>query len=133
MEFISFEEFKKSDIYEDFMRSNPELGYLKIQTIGAGGAIPISNALVMVYKDIGEENVVFFEGRTNSSGVIENIVLPAPSKNSNTEVPGLALYSVNITHPMYRPIEKYSFEIISGIKDIEYIRMSPLINIEKRN
>ncbi|MBQ6324053.1 MAG: hypothetical protein IJI22_04375 [Bacilli bacterium] len=130
MEFTSFEEFKNNDIYEDFMNSNPALGYLKIQIVGASGAIPIKDALVTIYKDIGEENVVFFEGRTNDSGIIENIVLPAPRRDINMDTPTVSLYGLNITHPNYLPIERYSFGIISGIKDIEYIEMSPMVDIE---
>lgn len=129
MEFTSFEEFKNNDIYADFMNSNPELGYLKIQIMGASGAVPISDALIMIYKDIGEENIVFFEGRTDSSGVIENIVLPAP-KSNNMDMPSISNYYLNVRHPNYLPINKYSFDIISNIKDIEYIEMIPVVDIE---
>ena len=130
MEYTSFEDFKNSDIYGDFMKSNPDLGYLKIQTVGANGAVPVSDALVMIYKDIGEENIVFFYFRTDNSGIIENIVLPV-SKGNNSEKPVETLYDLKIVHPNYYPIERYSFGIISGIKDIEYIEMSPIVNVEK--
>ena len=132
MEFISFEDFKNSDIYEDFMRSNSDFGYLKVQTMGASGAVPVKNALVTVYKDIGEENVVFFEGRTDDSGVIENIILPAPG-GDNLDTPVVSLYELRIMHPDYLSVDRYSFGVISGIKDIEYIEMSPIVNIEKTN
>ena len=68
MEYISFDEFKKLDIYEDFIRVNPDLGILKIEAFTANEGIAIPDTDIVIYKDIGEYNVVFFKGKTDSSG-----------------------------------------------------------------
>ena len=41
MEFISYDEFKKLDIYNDFINVNPDLGILKIEAFTANEGIPI--------------------------------------------------------------------------------------------
>ena len=41
MEYISFDEFKKLDIYNDFIKVNPDLGVLKIEAFTTNEGIPI--------------------------------------------------------------------------------------------
>ena len=76
---ISYEEFTKSDDYKGFAVVNPEQGSLKVMAFTAYQAIPIENAEVIITKEIGGNNVLFFRGYTDSSGIIDNISLPAPT------------------------------------------------------
>ena len=77
MEYIIYEEFKKTDLYQQFILDNPDVGYLIVQAFTAYGAIPIENVNIVISKDIGNYKVIFFQGVTDSSGIISDIMLPA--------------------------------------------------------
>ena len=46
---------KNTDLYQDFIRENPDVGYLKVQAFTAYGAIPIPNTSIIITKDIDTE------------------------------------------------------------------------------
>ena len=73
MKIISYEEFKNTDLYEDFILENSDAGNLKVQVFTAYAAIPIPDTKIVVYKDIEEYRVIFFQGVTDSSGIISGI------------------------------------------------------------
>lgn len=127
MEFISFDEFKKLDIYNDFINMNPDLGVLKIEAFTAYEAIPIPDTEIIIYKDIGEYNVVFFRGKTDANGMIDNIFLPAPRQNesSSLELPSYTIYEMNAFHIGFETIKKYSIGMFGNIKVIQYVKMTP--------
>ena len=132
MEYISFDEFKKLDIYEDFIRVNPDLGVLKIEAFTANEGIPIPDTDIVIYKDIGEYNVVFFKGKTDSNGMIDNIYLPAPKKSDSMslEIPLYTVYEMNAYHIGYERIKKYSIGMFGDVKVIQYVKMMPEVVIE---
>ena len=57
---VSLNDFKKTDSYQQFIKENPAVGYLKVQVFTAYGAIPIADTNILITKDIGDDNVVFF-------------------------------------------------------------------------
>lgn len=130
--FISLEEFKKLDEYQKFIKENPAIGYLKVQVFTAYGAIPISGADILITKDIGEYRVVFFQGKTDSSGIISNIELPAPPIDTfpdpNTP-PQYTLYDLTAIHEGYESIKKYLIGMFGGIGIIQYVKMTPKIDL----
>ena len=132
MEYISFDEFKKLDIYEDFIRVNPDLGVLKIEAFTANEGIPIHDTDIVIYKDIGEYNVVFFKGKTDSSGMIDNIYLPTPKKSDSMslEIPLYTVYEMNAYHIGYERIKKYSIGMFGDVKVIQYVKMMPEVIVE---
>ena len=75
--------FINGEVYQQFLKDNPSNGYLRIRAFAANQAIPISNLNITVSKMIDNNNVIFFEGATNSSGLIERITLPVPKIDSN--------------------------------------------------
>ena len=127
MEYISFDEFKKLDIYNDFIKVNPDLGVLKIEAFTANEGIPIPDTDIVIYKDIGEYNVVFFKGKTDSNGMIDNIYLPAPKKSDSMslEIPLYTVYEMNAFHIGYETIKKYSIGMFGDVKVIQYVKMMP--------
>ena len=132
MEYISFDEFKKLDIYEDFIRVNPDLGILKIEAFTANEGIAIPDTDIVIYKDIGEYNVVFFKGKTDSSGMIDNIYLPTPKKSDSMslEIPLYTVYEMNAYHIGYERIKKYSIGMFGDVKVIQYVKMMPEVIVE---
>lgn len=133
MDFISYQDFQKYDIYQDFIKQNPSTGSLKIQVTSLSSAVPVGNVEISIYKDIGEFQVLFFKGKTNSSGVIESIVLPAPRSMSfsSLDIPDYSIYYLDAFKEGFQKVQKYNIGVFSNIRVIQNIEMRPDINIEK--
>ena len=134
MDYILFDDFKKMDIYQDFIQKNPLLGSIKVQVSAADNAVPLEGVQVEIYKDVGEFDILFFKGETNSNGIISDIFLPAPGKvpMGTLEVPEYAVYTMNISKNGFESLDKYSFVVFGGVEVIQNIIMSPDVNIENR-
>lgn len=132
MKIISLEEFREMPEYQAFIRENPDVGILKVQAFTAYNSIPIPDTEIMLAKDIGEYRIVFFRGVTDSSGIIENIELPAPQKSSSSsiEAPLYTVYNLTAIHTGYESIKQYSIGMFGGIKVIQYVKMTPEIILE---
>ena len=92
-------EFKNSSIYQDFLKNNPTVGYLKIRAYAASEAIPISNMQVEISKTIGDNKIIFFSGITDNSGMIERVTLPTPRLDvSDLNVPNNIEYDIKTTY-----------------------------------
>lgn len=92
---INDSKYMTTDSYKNFMASNPGRGNLRIRAFAASQAIPISGLKITVSKIIDNNKIIFFEGITNESGLIDRIVLPAPITNpNNLDVPNKTNYDV---------------------------------------
>lgn len=129
---ISYEDFKKTGEYQRFIEENPDIGFLKVQVFTAYGAIPIADAEVLITQDIGEYKVVFFQGRTDSSGIISDIKLPAPMAD-NVPNPDVLLkytiYNLSVIHTGYETIKQYSIGMFGGVRILQYVKMSPEVSL----
>ncbi len=133
MDLLTFEEFKKTEDYKKFVEENPEIGYLKVNVYTAYKAVPIPNTEVLITKTINNNNIIFFQGNTNSSGSIENIILPAPKNSSlitKDAPPAYTLYDLTAVHKNYGIAKKNNIGIIGEIKVIQNIKMNPEINFK---
>lgn len=133
MTLISFEDFKKLDEYQKFSNENPDNGYLKVEAFTAYGAIPVPNTQIIITKDIGNYKVIFFQGYTDSSGMISNIELPAPVAvltSTTEEIPEYTVYDLTAIHEGYESIKKYSIGMFGGVNIIQYVKMSPEVVLE---
>lgn len=80
--------FINSSTYKEFIDKNKGKGYLSIRAYAASKAVPISGLNIVVSKVINNIKVIFFEGATDSSGIISNITLPTPLIiNNDQEIP----------------------------------------------
>ena len=133
---ISYEEFMKLDEYKQFINENPDIGILKVQVFTAYGAIPISDTDIIISKNIGNYRVVFFKGKTDSSGIIADIELPAPPFElvPNPDVPPkYTLYDLSAIHIGYESIKQYSIGMFGGVKIIQYVKMNPEIDMSEES
>lgn len=80
---ITDSNFISTIVYKKFMIENTGRGILNIRASFANQALPITNLKVVVSKEIENYNVIFYEGVTNISGLIEKISLPTPPKENN--------------------------------------------------
>ena len=117
---IKYNEFKNTEDYKEFIKNNPEVGYLNIRAYAANSAIPITDLEIKVTKIVNNQKVIFFYGKTDNSGLISNISLPTPSANNNDEVaPSSSEYEVSV---------KYNGENLL-FKVVMYAKISVLQNI----
>ncbi len=132
MRVISLEEFKGLPEYQDFIKDNPDFGSLKVQAFTAYNSVPIADTEIMISKDIDEYRIIFFRGVTDSSGIIDNIELPAPPKSAagSIEAPLYTVYNLTAIHTGFESIKQYSIGMFGGIKVIQYIKMTPEIILE---
>ncbi len=124
------ESFKNTNIYKQYIATNDGEGYLKIRAYAASQALPISNLKIVVSKTIGDNNVIFFEGKTNSSGVIEKISLPAPKQIADDLViPSSTIYDIKATYEPDNTTTIYRVNIYDNIYVVQTINIVPTMSV----
>ena len=124
--YIDDEVLKNDSSYLEFINNNPGFGYLKIRASSINVAIPVSDINIKVSKVIGNNNIIFYEGKTDNSGMINDIVLPAPRAISNDEeVPKFTEYKLEAIKGNMR--QEYTISICCSITIIQYINVIPSI------
>lgn len=125
MIYLDNKELINSGAYKEFKKNNPEYGNLKIRVYAASEAIPISNLKVTITTKIGNDNVVFYEGYSDESGVIENIILPAPKLDlNNLDVPKSTTYEIVATYVPDNVSEVFKVNIYENVTVIQNINIS---------
>ena len=129
---ISYEEFINTSEYQNFIKDNPSTGTLKVFAYTAYKAMPLEKVNVVITKTIGNNIITFYSGFTDSSGIIDNIVLPAPlfEKEANySNLPKETTYNLKAYLNGYEDINNYIIPIYGGTKMIQYIKMIGNISI----
>ncbi len=91
--------FINTATYKNFMSENSGTGKLNVKVSFAEQALPVPNLKIVVSKEIGNYNVIFFEGLTDISGSIGPIILPTPPTNKdNMVVPQFTIYKITATY-----------------------------------
>lgn len=124
---ITLEQFKNLPEYQNYLQNNPSTGVLKVQVFTADQAIPIPNTQVYITKLIDNYNVLFFEGVTDSSGIIDNIILPAPSGDFNLDdfvTPSYTTYQLVASNDELKQIKQYQISMFGDVKVLQYVKMS---------
>lgn len=123
---INDENFKNTEAYRSFMNDNPANGYLKIRAYSASEAIPVRGLKITVSTEYEGNTIIFFDGVTDTSGVIEKIILPAPKLNSdNMNVPSRITYDINATYEPNLVDLKYQVNIYEDVFVIQNINIVP--------
>ena len=124
------ESFKNTDLYKQYINDNPNKGYLKIRAYSASQALPVSNLKIVVSKTIDNNTIIFYEGNTNSSGIVEKIVLPAPKGNtSDLTVPNSTTYDIKATYEPDNTTSIYKINIYDNIYVVQTINIVPTMNV----
>ena len=122
--------YQNTASYQNFIAANPSQGYLKIRASAASQALPISGLRIVVSKVIDNNNVIFFEGVTDTSGVIEKITLPAPKLDpNNLDTPKSTTYEVRATYEPDNLNAVYRVNIYENIYVIQTINVVPTLNV----
>ena len=106
------------EVYKEFLRVNSGSGNLKIHAYAASEALPVSNLRVIVFTVIGSDKVIFFDGVTDSSGMIPTISLPAPIIDTdNLVIPKTTTYSILVS----RDNREFNVDMYDGICVVQNI------------
>ena len=71
---------------------------------------------------------MFYRGFTNSSGMIENIILPSKEENIDYKPGDTAAfteYDLTAIHEGFERIKKYDIAIFGNLGIIQYVKMIP--------
>ena len=124
------EDFRKTSTYNNFIRENPNESILNIRTSAANEAIPIDGVRIIVSKDIDNYKVIFYDGITDNSGMINNIILPTPSLDSNDlVVPKAISYDIEAIYEKDNVDRFYKVLMYPGIKVIQNINIVPTLEV----
>lgn len=115
--------------YDQYIAGYPGRGLLKVQISAANEAFPIQGVEVSVSVDYGGVRYLLYDDMTNSSGIVDNMVLPtrpvdtvlAPERSDADE----AHYLVTLSHPSFRSIVDKIVTVYDRIETILPITMAP--------
>ena len=111
---------------------NKSVGYLNIRAYAANAAIPISGLNITISKVINNEKVIFFEGATDSSGIINRITLPTPILSKNDlKIPESEEYDIMAVYEnqsLYFKVLMYSNIVVN-----QNINIVPNMRLDGKN
>ena len=132
MNIINFNDnsFKNTKTYQDFINENPSSACLNIRASSASLAVPISNVKIMVSKIIDDYKVIFYEGSTDESGMINKIILPTPKTNSNDlDIPKGTTYNIEAIYDIDNINSNYPVTMYPNICVVQNINITPTLMV----
>ena len=129
--YVNDEEFVNSSIFQEFIRENPSKGNLRIRAYAASGAVPIEGLKVTISTNIDDNSkIIFFEGTTNESGLIEKISLPAPRLSiDNMEAPNKREYDISAYYEPNDTTSLYKVNIYEDVCVLQNINVVPELKV----
>ena len=112
----------------EFLRLNPESGFLRVQVFAANQAFPIPNATVVVSKRFPNEDCVFFRSQTDASGIMNRITLPAPDRllaDAPSSMQPYATYDIVVTHPLFTAVHLTDVAVFDSVETVQNVEMIP--------
>ena len=106
--------------FTSFSLENTGIGKLKIRAYAANEALPVEGLHIVVTSKIDDKDVIFFDGKTDSSGLIEVIELPAPKNDDNMIIPKTTTYMIIVDSK-----DKYVVDMYDGICVVQNINYVP--------
>lgn len=127
---INDNSFKETNTYKEFIKNNPGNGILKIRASSASNAVPISNLRIIVSYTYNDTKIVFFDGLTDDSGMINGIILPTPISSSNDLImPNNIIYDIEAIYKEENINNKYKVAMYSNIFVVQYINIVPTLKV----
>ena len=124
------ESFRATETYNTFIKDNPAKAMLNIRASGASVAVPVSDVKIIVSKDIEDYKVIFYEGYTDISGMINSIGLPTPSIIENDlDVPNGQSYDIEAIYEKDNIDRKYTILMYPGICTVQNINIVPTLSV----
>lgn len=112
--------------YQNFRKNYMGIGGLKIRAYGANEAIPISGLRVVVSTVYENNKFIFFDGYTDSSGMINKIELPTPIGSLNDLViPDSITYSIDAIYEPDNSEKIFNINLYDGVCVLQNIGIIP--------
>ncbi len=128
---INDSDFINTPTYKKFIEENPGKGNLMIKASAAKEAIPIPNLDITISKIIDNYNVIFYSGKTDSSGMIKKVSLPTPAQNINDlTIPKSTTYEITAILKDNNIKQIYTVNMYNNICVVQNINITP--NMEER-
>ena len=102
---------------EWFLDAHPERGTLRVQVSTGRGLFPVEGARVEVYRDFGDQRVVFYEGVTDRSGIVDDIRLPAGISGTT--------YQAAVRHPQCSTVDGRPVTVFPRIETVLAVSLEP--------
>ena len=123
---INDEQFKKTSLYQDFINENPTYGFLRIRAYSASEAIPIPGVQITISTIYKNNKIIYYEGKTNESGLIERISLPTPRLMvDNLDEPKKILYEIKMSYEKENMNQSYEVNMYEGVCTVQNINITP--------
>ena len=124
------EEFRATGTYSNFIKDNPLKAMLNIRASGASIAVPVSGVRIIVSKNIDNYKVIFYDGLTDISGMINKIALPTPAITPNDlDVPNGTSYDIEAIYEKDNINRKYEVMMYPDIYTVQNINIVPTLNV----
>ena len=123
-EYFDSSEFKNTTTYKNFMNINNGKGILKVEASTASDAYPIKDVEITISKKLDGKNIIFYNGITNDSGIIDGIVLPTRKMTDNVEDVSdifFTTYDLVANSKKYNLKKVYDVSIFDNVKVIQPI------------
>ncbi len=118
--------FVNSNEYLAFIDKNKGNGGLKIRAFSANEALPVVGLKVVVSTMFNDDKIIFFEGETDNSGMIEMLSLPAPVySNDDLITPSSILYSIDVKYDLDNSEKSFLVNLYNGICVVQNITITP--------
>ena len=123
--------------FDEFKSECNKRGILRVETYGSNGLYPVGNSRVVVYKEIDGEKYYIYDSHTDSSGILDNLQLPAPDKSlSETEqgsggLAPYATYDIFVSHPGFISTYIENVPIFDSTVSIQSVEMLPTVSGEQ--
>lgn len=122
--------FMNTNTYKEYIKNNPDTANLNIRTSAANNAIPIGNVRIIVSRMIDGNKIIFYDGLTDKSGIINNIELPTPALNSNDlEAPSGSLYDIEAIYEQDNIDRFYKVLMYSNVCVVQNINIVPTMDV----
>lgn len=123
--------------FDEFKGECNKRGILLVETYSSNGLYPVGNSRVIVYKEIDGEKYYIYDSHTDSSGILDNLQLPAPDKSlSETEqgscgLAPYATYDIFVSHPGFISTYLENVPIFDSTVSIQSVEMLPTVSGEQ--
>lgn len=112
--------------FQRFVKIYSGIGGLKIRAYGANEAIPISGLKVIVSTIYENDKFIFYDGYTDSSGMINKIELPAPiSDPDDLVIPSSITYSIDVIYEPDNSERIFNINLYNGVCVLQNIGIIP--------
>ena len=123
--------------FDEFKGECNKRGILRVETYSSNGLYPVGNSRVIVYKEIDGEKYYIYDLHTDSSGILDNLQLPAPDKSLSEIEQGscglspYATYDIFVSHPGFISTYLENVPIFDSTVSIQSVEMLPTVSGEQ--